>query len=54
MLLQTSHNNIKPEVIQKHITNPDRLKNIIDFSYQYNFCTALILRSTSIAVGAFR
>lgn len=44
---------MKPEVIQKHIPNPDTLKEIIDFSYQYNFWFALILRSTSVTDTAF-
>lgn len=39
---------MKPEVIQKHISNPDTLKKIIDFSYQYNFWFVVILRATSI------
>lgn len=53
MLLQTRHSNMKPEVIQKHMLNPDMLKETIEFSYQYNFLFALILRSISITDTAF-
>lgn len=44
---------MKPDVIQKHIPNTDTIKEIIDFSYQYDFWFVFILRSASITDNAF-